>query len=235
MLKFNQTVVETPRKFNLYSHNDPVQSFFGVKPLETSEANIIEKLLLDNFQPGILSEEQIDKDVNQLKTLTSEIKAINKQGILLIGERIYNARDLLKSYKDGTFVKWIDSTFDSRSSAYNILSYYELYQKLPSTAKENLKKIPQKAAYMLASRSGNIEKKAELISEHHNLKADEMMLLIQEQFPSSRTNQIKDVNAKLIQSIHIALNTLSSRKNDLSEEHKRSLSNLIHLMQIIAL
>lgn len=235
MLEPNQAIMEPPKKFNLYSRNDPIQSFFGVKPLEASEANSIEKLLVDNFQPGTIPEQQVSFDIDQLKTITSEIKAINKQGVLLIGERIFKARELLKSYKDGTFVKWIDSTFESRRSAYNMLSYFELYQQLPNLAKEDLKKISQKAAYMLASRDGNIERKAELINEYHHLKADEMMLLIQEQFPSSRLSQTKDANTKLIQTISLALKTLSIRKNDLSDQHKQALSDLMGLMESIVL
>ena len=233
MLESNQAVMETPRKFNLHSRNDPVQSFFGVKPLDESEANVIEKLLVDNLHSDNDPEEHLNSDIENLKTLTSEIKAINKQGILLIGERIHKARELLKSYIDGTFIKWIELTFDSKSTGYNMLYYYELHQKLPNSAKEDLKKIPQKAAYMLASRKGDIEKKAELISENHNLKADEIMLLIQKQFPSSRNTLIKDPNTRLIQSIHVALNTLSTQKKQLSQQQKKTLLNLTILIENI--
>ena len=38
--------------------------------------------------------------------------------------------------------------------------------------------MPQKAAYMLASRGGDINKKAEIISGYHDLKASDLILLI---------------------------------------------------------
>jgi hypothetical protein len=235
MLESDQIKLEVSNKFNLFSRNDPVQSFFGVKPLEKSEANAIEKLLIENFQIGTLSDGQVNQDADQLKSITSEIKTINKQAILLIGERIYKARNILKSYINGTFMKWIDSTFESRSSAYNILSYYELYLSLPLSAKENLKKIPQKAAYMLASRNGDIEKKAEIISEYHNLKADKMMLLIQEKFPSSKKFLNKDENIKAIHSMQASLKILLSKKDEISVEHKHLLTDLINSIRDLIL
>ena len=56
--------------------------------LEDAEANQIEKLLIQNFQRDLNSEENISADIVQIKSITSEIKSINKQGALLIGERI---------------------------------------------------------------------------------------------------------------------------------------------------
>ena len=59
MSESNQALIEAPRKFNLFSRNDPVQSFFGVKPLDPAEANTIEKLLVDNFQPGLIKRSKL--------------------------------------------------------------------------------------------------------------------------------------------------------------------------------
>lgn len=171
------------RKFNLFSRQDPIQAFYGVKPLESNEANHIEKLLVDNFQPGLIKEEEVIEDAENLKNLTSEIKAIKKQGAILIGERIQKARDILKKYHNRTFLQWIDMIFGSRRTAYNMLSYYELYNALPIEVKENFKNIPQKAAYTLASKKGPIEIKTEIVANYQNLRQDDLISLINEKLP----------------------------------------------------
>lgn len=232
MSESNQALMEAPRKFNLFSRNDPVQSFFGVKPLDASEANAIEKLLIENLQPNIMTEKQVNDDVDQLKTLTSEIKTINKQGALLIGERVFKAREILKSYVDGTFVKWIDGTFDSRRTAYNMLSYYELYLSLPNQMQEDFKKMPQKAAYMLASREGNIEKKAEIINAYHHLKANELMCLIDEQIPSLRRAS-SGISKFSFFEIFKFLKRVHSKKRLLSHKDRENLRDMLKMINNI--
>ncbi len=236
MSESNLALKEKPPKFNLFSRNDPVHSFFGVKPLDVTESHHIEKLLLENFQPGAILEDQVSVDIDRMKTVTAEIKAINKQGALLIGERIATARDILKSYKDGTFVQWMDSIFESRRTAYNMLSYFDLYCVLPDHAKENFKKMPQKAAYMLASRPGNVETKVELIGSYSNLKANDMMLLIQDKLPSNRPTRIShSYHTKLIDSVFSCVNKLQKRKDELNQKQIRELAAIKELIdQIIA-
>lgn len=234
MLESNQ-IVKKPRKFNLYSQNDPVQSFFGVKQLDENESGIIEKIILDNVESNV-SEDQVSKDIGMLKTISSEIKSINGQAVLLIGERIDKVRSLLKAYKTGTFVQWIDSTFDSRRTAYNMLSYYDMYQNLPISAKDPFQKIPHKAAYALASRNGDIEKKAGLVVELQNLKTNEMMLKIQEQFPSSsKLIESKDANEKMIESMRSTLKILFEKKDSFSEKNKNDLFEVISLLEKLVL
>lgn len=232
MSESNQALMEAPRKFNLFSRNDPVQSFFGVKPLDTSEGLVIEKILIENFRPESKTEKEVDEDVNQLKMLTSEIKAIHKQGVILIGERVYKAREILKSYVDGTFVKWIDATFDSRRTAYNMLSYYELYLLLPNHVKEDFKKMPQKAAYMLASREGEIEKKADIINEYHHLKANELICLIDEQIPALRRNSPGFRKLSFVE-IFRFLKKVQAKKKFLTHRDKESLREVVKLINAI--
>ena len=164
--------------------------------------------------------------------MTSEIKAINKQGALLIGERVYKAHEILKSYVDGTFVKWIDATFDSRRTGYNMLSYYELYLSLPNHAKENFKKMPQKAAYMLASRGGDINKKAEIISGYHDLKASDLILLIDEQMPSSKRTSSDNSQFSFSEILRF-LKKVQAKKNHLSDKDKETLRNVVELINSI--
>lgn len=211
--------------FNLVTQVNSFNSVFDTQPLEQHEVNKIEQLFIDSCQTGSVVESQIKKDMEQIKKLTSEIKAIGRQGVILMGERIHQAREILKSYKDGTFIKWIDSTFESRSTAYNMLSYYELYLSLPSFAKEELKKLPQKAAYILASRNGDTTKKANFIKNFYHLKTDEIIALIREHFPSF-TRTSKNENSRLLENVQEAIKILKSKKNELSEFDKHELLSL---------
>jgi Uncharacterised protein family (UPF0137) len=170
--------------FNLISQVNSFSSVFDTKPLERSEATQIEKLLVDGFQPGTIAEDQVPSDVDSLKQITAEIKAIGKQGVVLTGERVQRARELLKPYKDGTFTKWLESAFGTRKTGYNALAYFELYTALPhGDLRDGFKKLQQRTAYILASRDGPIEVKIEILKERHNKGHTELVDLIQKKLP----------------------------------------------------
>jgi predicted HTH domain antitoxin len=140
-----------------------------------------------------------------------------------------NSGELLKNYKIGTFVKWIDVTFDSRRTGYNYLSYYDLYTCLPHNAKEGLKKISQKVAYLLASRDGGIDKKAEIINEHHNLKANELISLINEQIPSLKKTTSNNIQSPLNEFLKY-LKKIQIQKDQFNEEDKELLQKINQLI-----
>ena len=99
-------------------------------------------------------------------------------------ERVSRAKDILKPYKNGTFTKWIESTFGAKKTGYNALAYFELYQQLSNNdLREGFKKIPLRAAYILASRPGNHEIKEEIVREYHELGHGDLVNLIQDSFP----------------------------------------------------
>lgn len=222
--------------FNLVSQVNSFHSVFNTKPLDAKEANEIERLLVDNFRPGQSDEEQVGKDVEQLKLITSEIKAIGKQGTVLMGERVHKARELLKPYKDGTFTKWLETTFGTRKTGYNMLAYYDLYTALPHDAlRESLKKLPQRTAYILASRDGDIGTKAEIISEYHDRTHDELVVLIQEKLPvaSGDKRKAKSSNESLIISMIDSAQKLQKRKSTLTEEDRNDLTELAQMIDVL--
>lgn len=228
-----QKTTRTGVGFNLVPQVNSFNSVFNAKPLNLRESNAIERLLIDNFQPGESSEEQVEQDVDQLKQITSEIKAIGKQGIVLMGERVYRARELLKPYKDGTFTKWLESTFGTRKTGYNMLAYYDLYRSLPrDDLRESLKKLPQRTAYILASREGAIDIKAEIISEYSDRPHDELVVLIQEKLPvaSGDKRASKSSNSRLISTMKGAVKKLQNRKSDLTREDRLELSELSNMI-----
>ncbi|MBM3202257.1 MAG: hypothetical protein FJZ56_07630, partial [Chlamydiae bacterium] len=101
----------------------PINSFrslFAVKELTAQEKQELAALL----HPSTYYE----RDLEELTKITAELKSIQKQAVVLIGERIYKAREILKAYGDQTtFTAWIDATFQSRKTAYNALAFYDLY------------------------------------------------------------------------------------------------------------
>lgn len=220
--------------FNLVTQTNSFTSVFDFKPLDKEEASHIEKLLVDNFQPGSIPDEQVERDTVELKQITAEIKSIGRQGIVLMGERVHRASEILKPYKDGTFTKWLESAFGSRKTGYNMLNYYTLYNELPTDdLRQKFKKIPQRTAYMLASRSsGSVETKAEIIDEYHDRSHKELAILIQEKLPlaSDDKRMGKNSNERLISAIRDALKKLQSRKDDLTASDKKELSKLLILL-----
>ena len=218
--------------FNLINQVNSFNAFIDARPLDPKEANEIDRLLHENFVPGQIDEGQPSKDAEELKTLSSEIKAIGRQGIVLVGERVHRAREILKNYKDGTFTKWLDATFDSKKTAYNRLNYFEFYRSLPPSLQEPFKRIPQKAAYILASREGSIEKKEEIIREYSDMEVKDLVPLIQEMLPAASNDKrsTKSSNDRLIDSLREVFKKIRKRKDTLSEKNKDDLQGLMAKM-----
>lgn len=231
---FQQTSAPIGSGFNLVTQVNNFSAVFDTKPLEKDEAEQIEKLLADNTLNDFISFEQLEKDKANLKSITAEIKAIGKQGAILMGERVHRANELLKSYKDGTFTKWLEVTFGTRKTGYNLMNYYALYNELPNEElRQKFKKIPQRAAYILASRKAdNIETKAEIIDQYYNLGPQELVDVIQEKLPlSSNDKRCNKGNAsKLIDSIHDSIKKLQACKDSLTNEDRSSLFELVKML-----
>lgn len=211
------------------------EKVFEVSPLDSSQSRELELLLFDSYQPSKLSEEEVGADFEQLATITAEIKAINKQHILLIGERIAKVKEILKNYGDGqnTFTKWIEKVFGSKRTAYNILRYYEFFCELPSLElKQSLKKFPLKAAYCLANRQAPLEKKTSIIEEYVDQKTDDLILLIKEQLPIPEDDKRrKSGNEATIEKLKTYFDLLKKRKSDLSEDDRKQIQQLLYEFQ----
>ena len=143
--------------------------------------SVLEEAMLEDRAADV-----VHQDITQLLQLSSELKAIGKQAILLIGERVLAAKAILKQYGKGkvAFSAWLDVTFVSRKTAYNALNYYEFYHALPTEEFRNaFKKMPLKASYILASRTGDWKTKLQLIDNYSNEKQEEFVRQIQSQLP----------------------------------------------------
>ncbi len=215
-----------------------LRSIFDIQKLDELEERRLEKLLVDEFKPGqAVSEEQVSQDIETLKHITAEVKSISKQGVLLIGERIHEAREILKNYGDGngSLKKWLEITFsNSRRTAYNALAYFDFHQSLPDEkSRLLLKKMPQKAAYVLASREGEIEIKTEIVRDYHQQKAEEIIPVIQERLPLSKDKNPlpKDATTQLLEKMDAMAQKIRSRKAQISTSQKTMIEEIILSLQ----
>jgi len=236
---FQRNSADAKPGFHLAPQVNPFTSIFETSDLDEKIANAIDRLMIEMASPELASdEEQIRKDTVQIKTITSEVKAIEKQGILLIGERLYRAREILGKYgrkgNDG-FSSWLKIAFKHFSSAYNAISYYELYKALPkSDLQSKLKEMPNKAAYVLASRKGDIEQKSEIIEKYADLRADEIITIIQDKFPTVLAKErAKSSTTSLVISVRLNLKKLLSKKRYLSDSDMKAISECRDLLDAI--
>jgi hypothetical protein len=165
------------------ANNGDLSSFSGVfrvSPLNDQEKNNIETIL-KNFRHSDFYE--VDADLKTLTTITSEVKAITNQAVILHGERIKRAQDILKKYRDGAFTAWLFSTYGNRQTPYNFLQYYEFYHQMPMTLHGKIDQMPRQVIYSLASRQGDIQKKEEIVKGYSGQTKAELLTLIREQFP----------------------------------------------------
>ena len=135
--------------------------------------------------------------------------------------------------KDRSFKQWMGLTFGSFKSGYNYLSLYDLYLQLPDAVRGQLKAMPAKAAYILASKDGPIEQKIEIVQNHSQEKTEDLILQIRETFGVDR--QKRGHKSPLIdQTLHSMskeAKKLNTRKDLLNMEHKKQIQYLVAQLQ----
>lgn len=170
-------------------------------------------------------------DYTQLCNLTIEVKAITKQAILLHGERIKRAQQLLKSYREGAFSAWLTQVYGNRQTPYNLLLYYELFHALPSKMRVKLEDLPRQAAYTLASRKGALQDKISVIENYHGQTKDEVLELIRKRFPLAPQDARRGIHPILGQ-IKMLLRSLNMvTRTSMSEEELQQAEKLLKTCQ----
>jgi hypothetical protein len=209
------------------SNKGQLSSFAGVfkvLPLQDEEIHQIRNLV--EFYKGNLI--NISQDIEELVSITSEIKAINSQAIILHGERIKKAQSVLKNYKDGAFSAWLLYAYGNRQTPYNFLQYYEFYRLLPSDLKDRLNDLPRQAVYVLATRQGEIELKESLIRQYKGEKKEEFLVKIRDAFPLSLEDRRRSsVADQIATSLERLLTKASSAPLSLSQIEKKRIQSLI--------
>jgi hypothetical protein len=177
MQQKNQTRIQTLADKNLATPS--VSSLFKTTPLSEGETFELHKILYENKTPS----SDLESDLHSLKSLTQEIKAIQTQAVILHGERIKKAQDLLKSYKDGAFTEWLLSVYGNRQTPYNFLAFYEFYSSIAEGLRPKLLDMPKQAVYTLASRAGDSKKKVEIIQTYKGEPKHLILAKIRNLFP----------------------------------------------------
>ncbi|MCI5051651.1 MAG: pGP6-D family virulence protein [Simkaniaceae bacterium] len=152
---------------------------FRVAELTESEKEMVDKILTDHNKNN-----DVQTDFKQLIAITAEVKAINNQAILLHGERIKRAHELLKDYNDGAFSAWLITTYGNRQTPYNFLQYYEFYSAASPELQKKIDMMPKQAIYTLASREGSREQKTQVIENYKGERKEDILETIRTLFPS---------------------------------------------------
>ena len=149
-------------------------------PSITKEEEEVLQSLLETYQ----TEETCPlEDLNVLLTLTSEIKAIDNQAIILHGQRIKKAQSLLKKYREGAFTHWLIKTYGNRQTPYNFLQYYEFYTVLPTPLQNVADSMPRQVIYHLSSRPIPWEKKVDFVKEYRGESKTHLLDKLRAAFP----------------------------------------------------
>ncbi|MBI2811588.1 MAG: CT583 family protein [Candidatus Melainabacteria bacterium] len=194
------------------SSNGNLSSFSGVfrvTPLNEREKDSLVSLLTQYKN----EQQEINEDLFLLSALTAEVKAINSQAIILHGERIKKAQEILKNYRDGAFSAWLIATYGNRQTPYNFLQYYELHTALPEWLHTKLDDMPRQAVYSLASRSGAQDQKMTIVKNYNGEPKQELLKLIRDTFPlaqnDKRAQDLSDVAAATLRRLQSQLTTRS--------------------------
>ncbi len=165
---------------------------FNVSPIEEKDLLPLQSLL----EKYASTASDLKQDLDILSTLTSEVKAIHSQSIILHGERIQKAQRLLTNYSDGAFSAWLMHTYGNRQTPYNFLQYFEFYQTLSPVLQSKMMELPKQAIYTLSSRHGDMQKKEAIILEYNGETKKQLLNTIQDAFPLSIEDKRKSKRPK---------------------------------------
>lgn len=208
-------------------------ALFSVQELNPFEQQTIETILEEGAAVSS-PRQQVEEDLYEIKRLTKELRAIRRQELVLIGERVSAAREVLKKYKDRSFRDWLQLTFGSFKTGYNYLAFYDLYVSVPDDMKMHLKDMPAKAVYILASHKAPLEKKLELLRHHSQKTAHGVIAAIREMLGGSDLLSRKKSNEQLISLLEKNAVLLSVEYVD-AKQRDRLISLIDHLNDLVEL
>lgn len=197
-------------------------------PPEVSEDDREElQVLLDKYAPE--EESSSAEDLENLASITSEVRAINNQAAILHGERIKRAQGILKRYKEGAFTAWLLATYGNRQTPYNFLQYFEFYRTMPKELHHKIDSMPRQAVYTLASRKGEIETKEEIVRNYEGETKQELISHIRTTFPLAENDKRRENPGEgAISQMRRILNSIESPDLKLTPKQHQSLTELIH-------
>lgn len=156
------------------------QGIFQVQGPTQEQKSSLESALIDYNQRNSI---EFSKDIEQLMQLMLEVQAISHQALLLHGQRIQSAKEILKGYREGAFSTWLLSAYGNRQTPYNFLQYFEFFQALPDTYKAQVEKMPKQAIYKLASRDQPLQQKLSLLDRSSDCSCREFLARLRAELP----------------------------------------------------
>ncbi len=205
---------------------------FKVGSLTDTEQQSLQDLL-DHYKTP---KQETELDFSDLSAITSEVKAINNQAVILHGERIKKAQAILKKYKDGAFSAWLVYTYGNRQTPYNFLLYFEFYRSMEPLLQKQIDLMPRQAIYTLASRKGEIERKKHLIQTYKGETKNELLQLIRESFPLNENDKRKDIPAEMaIRSLSLLVSKLNKTDFKPSLEQSVEINKLLDQIRLLTL
>lgn len=197
---------------------------FSVSDLSAKEKESIEEIL-KNYATD---DQEIDNDLNQLISLTSEVKAINNQAALLHGERIKKAHEILINYREGAFTAWLIAAYGNRQTPYNLMQYYEFCEAMPKQLRPQIELMPRQAIYVLATRTGSVKQKQAIVENYRGETKGEMLAIIRQIFPLDQSDKRKQkFGQALIQTLEKIVKQLKHNTRTLSPSEKNQLQSLL--------
>lgn len=170
------------------ANTSPLDAFLGSADLSNEEKEYLRSELLEQAKSGNISVDQAEKDSEELLGLSSQIRAITKQSIILHGERIFKAQKILAKYRKSMWQTWLKVSYGNRQTPYNFLYYYNLYKAVPKEDQSLIQQMPVRAAYLLSSRDGEMKKKLEIIRNHATNSQKDLISVIQKAFPTAESD-----------------------------------------------
>lgn len=184
-LRLKQKPVEKNKLTTLAerSNSGNLSSFSGVFRVNSLQDEDVQKIedILEEFKEA--EDQNISQDLSTLTTLTAEVRAITNQAVILHGERIKKAQNILIQYRDGAFTAWLMAAYGNRQTPYNFLQYYEFYMSMPVHLHPKIDEMPRQAVYSLASRSGEQNQKEEIVEKYFFEPKANLLQIIRKTFP----------------------------------------------------
>jgi hypothetical protein len=202
---------------------------FKIKPPTKKEQKAISDIL-NTYKSSQTTD--IDKDLLDLSKISSEVKAITNQAVMLHGERIKQAQTILKNYQDGAFTAWLLATYGNRQTPYNFLQYYEFYTSMPDDLHKKIDEMPRQAIYTLASRSGEKEHKKEVVINYKGEPKRELLSIIRELFPLSDSDKrLPNLGIQSIAFLKRLSKLVKQKRFSPSDAQKKQIKQLMQTIQ----
>ncbi len=199
-------------------------SVFQGVPISKSQEDSL-KGLLEKYQTDGAD---LSQDLRQLKEITSEVKAINNQAVILHGERIKSAQTLFRTYREGAFGAWLLKIYGNRQTPYNFLKYYELYSSFSTKIRSIIDEMPRQAIYSLSSRSIPQEQKEAFIRSYRGETKAELLQKLREVFPLPKRDKRDSNRSKaLIGLFKSALKIVKHKRFSLKKQEREEVEKLL--------